>query len=336
MGGHVHTLTLGPLAARDRVVVIVGTVAALALGGCSSSTAPAPPTASVALWVANTGNTILGYTAAQLASSTSAVPAVVLTTCGQCDGAAFAFDTRGNFWVVEDGTAMVVEYTASQLAVSGSPTPTVTLTANGTPLFFLTFDAGGDLWVGNASTLVEFTASQLAASGSPTPAVTLSFNAGSFDLPPGLAFDHSGNLWATSGNAVVEFSASQLASSGSPVPTVTLSDNGRGSLNRPGALAFDGGGNLWVVGSNGFAVVEFARSQLGSTGSPTPAVTLTSTSFLQGLAFDGHGNLWVSRDGPDAVLEFAASQLMASGAPTPTVTISGASLIAPEGLAFTP
>jgi sugar lactone lactonase YvrE len=325
----------------------------LALGGCKSSTPPAPPAASVALWVGNgTGASVLGYTASQLASSTSAAPAVLLSTPTGNSNSGAAFDTGGNLWLAQNLANTVVEYTASQRTASGSPTPNVTLSAttagslNG-PVA-LAFDVAGNLWVANAdssglgaNTLVEFTASQLAASGSPNPAVTLSDTAGSINIPQGLAFDHSGNLWMSNFFSVVEFSASQLAASGSPVPAVTLSSNGNGSLNEPESLAVDAGGNLWVPNFLGNNVVEFASSQLASSGSPTPAVTLTSSgpgvlANPVGLAFDGHGNLWVSSLVSNTVLEFTASQLMASGAPTPTVTISGFSIHEPTALAFTP
>jgi sugar lactone lactonase YvrE len=292
-------------------------------------------------------NTIVGYTANQLASSTSAAPAVVLTTGGNA-GTGFpglAFDASGNLWVAYN--AAVVEYTACQLTASGNPKPNVTLTANAAASSLnnpvaLAFDARGNLWVADdqggtpgGNTLVEFTPSQLAASGSPTPAVTLS----AINNPVGLAFDHSGNLWTSIGS-LVEFSASQLTASGSPIPAVTLSDNGSGSLSGVSGLAFDGGGNLWVAnGVNGPSIVEFASGQLGSTGSPTPAVRLTGANLAPlGLAFDGHGNLWVANIllFNDNVVEFAASQLMASGAPTPTVTLSGASITGAVGLAFAP
>ena len=169
----------GPASLRDRVVVALGTVAALALGGCKSSTAPncSASTARPALWVANLVdpmNTIVGYTANQLTSSTSAAPAVVLTTGPGTGFPRLAFDARGNLWVAEP-VAAVVEYTACQLTAGGSPKPNVTLTANAASSLnnpvALAFDARGNLWVADdlggtpgGNTLVEFTPSQLAAS----------------------------------------------------------------------------------------------------------------------------------------------------------------------------
>ena len=274
--------------------VAAGTIAALALGACSSSMAPSttpPPPApvSVALWVPGQLDRILGYTSAQLASGTSAAPAVIISRGLNLFIAGVALDARGNLWVSESGGqrvgGAVVAYTASQLSISGNPTPKVALTSNATGSLAapgaLAFDAGGNLWVANGlsgpgeNTIVEFTVAQL-DSGAPTPAVTLSANAGSIRGPTGLAFDRSGNLWMTNFNrgsgdstlTVVEFSASQLVVSGSPIPAVTLSDNG-GSLYTPSGLAFDGSGNLWVVNFSG-SIVEFTGSQLAITGVRIP------------------------------------------------------------------
>jgi hypothetical protein len=58
------------------------------------------------------------------------------------------------------------------------------------------------------------------------------------------------------------------------VPAVTLS--GANTLNAT-SLAFDNSGNLWA-GTAGSAVNEFTTSQIASSGSPTPAVTILSQS----------------------------------------------------------
>jgi sugar lactone lactonase YvrE len=212
----------------------------------------------------------------------------------------------------------------------------------GASIVGVAFDANGNLWVTPLmnNVVVEYAASQLSASGTPTPAITLSATAGSLNFPAGLAFDASGNLWVANVNnaSVVEFTVRQLASSGSPTPAVTLSATG-GSLNFPFALAFDASGNLWLANALDSSVVEFTVGQLASSGSPTPAVTLSPSGSLNDpyqLAFDASGNLWVGNPSNNTVVEFAASQLAATGSPTPAVTLraNASSLNFPAGLAF--
>ena len=64
-----------------------------------------------------------------------------------------------------------------------------------------------------------------------------------------------------------------------PVPAVTLSSTSSGSLSGPGGLTFDHAGNLWVANTSVSTVVEYAKSQLNKSGSPTPKVTISNNSF---------------------------------------------------------
>jgi sugar lactone lactonase YvrE len=300
-----------------------------------------------ALWVANYGREapLVGYTAPQLETSMSAPPAIVIAawpelTTGQLSVA--AFDAHGNLWALSDLTGTVLEFTADQLASSGIITPAVVLSVSeGTiyPLISgLAFDASGSLWVARSNgTIVQFASSELAISGAPTPNVTLTIDA------TGLAFDSSDNLWLTASNKVMMLAASQLAADGSPAPTVTLNDvAGSGSSHGTRDLAFDAAGNLWASITLDNKLVEFSRGQLAVSGSPVPAVTLSSTgatlSDPRGLAFDVSGNLWVANWTGDAVVEFTASQLTSSGAPVPNVIVRNSSSVfrGPSGLAFNP
>jgi sugar lactone lactonase YvrE len=167
--------------------------------------------------------------------------------------------------------------------------------------------------------------------------VTLNGNFQSIEHPEELAFDPSGDLWVAGifSNALIEFTTTQLTSSGSREPAVTLSDTSAGPLLGQVTVAFDGEGNMWVANPNANQVVEFARTEIGITGSPAPAVRLTTTVYPQMLAFDGHGNLWASSIVTGTVVEFATSQLVTSGTPTPNVTVSGASISGPVAIAFT-
>jgi sugar lactone lactonase YvrE len=334
--------TTNPIVGTFNTATVTGSPATVAGGATAVATATyTQRPGSGGMWVGN--GAITQYKAGQLASSTSAPAATAIFPTG--NNAGVAFDAAGNLWVSELTTNVIVEFTASQLATSGNPTPAVTLSANAGSVAFpggLAFDAAGNLWVANEddSSVVEFAASQLTSSGSPVPAVTISASAGSLKLPAGLAFDASGNLWVANiiGNTVVEFTPGQLAASGAPKPAITLSANGA-SLGTPRAPAFDASGNLWVLNVDSNTVSEFTRSQLTTTGSPVPAVMLTSAGGSlegpTGLAFDASGDLWITNGDGDTIVEFTGGQLV-SGSPTPAVIISGSSVDGPWGLAFDP
>ncbi len=245
-------------------------------------------------------------------------------------------------WVFGDST--IRGFTATQLASSASATPAVVLNT----IFGISgaFDANGNLWVAEFSNaVVEYTASQLAATGSPTPNVTLAATvAGSLNEPQVLAFDANGNLWVANSNSsgpgantLVEFTAGQLTASGSPTPAVTLSADSH-SINDPQGLAFDQSGNLWIANFQSNTVVALLPSQLGTSGSPVPAITLSGSLSGPGtLAFDGAGNLWVPNASNNTVVEFASGQLGATGSPTPAVTLTSTGsqeLNVPTAVAF--
>jgi secreted PhoX family phosphatase len=335
-------------------------IAAFVLNACASSTGPG--TGGVTLWVSNiNANTILGYSATQIKSSTSAAPAVVIGTPPGGDGEAIggntgiAFDRSGNLWVAEVGTSpnMLLMYASSQLGASNTPKPAVTITSTQPDTFeptdsaaldvpiAIAFDASGNLWVANddpqGGTLLEFTTSQLAASGNPRPAVAITGNGVSVSDPQAIAFDRAGNLWVANEADIVEFSASQIGSSGSPVPAVTL-DYPSPRIISPSGLAFDHDGDLWVSSNLASALYEFTPSQLLASGNPAPATTLSASGKTGGLSspvaitFDRSGNLWVT-SATNTVSEFLASQLKTSGAPAAALTISGSALAVPIGLA---
>jgi hypothetical protein len=176
----------------------------------------------------------------------------------------------------------------------------------------------------------EYTKSQLATSGAPTPKTTIS----DFPSTPlSDAFDASGDLWVSTDNSVVEFSKADLAEA-KPAPTVTISSSGGAQL------VFDTSGDLWMVTGGGpycFGtpctndVVELTKAQLSASGSPTPAVTISSTKVgAQGsiygpysLAFTSSGDLWVENFDNNTTVEFGRDQLLTSGSPTPLRDIVG-------------
>jgi hypothetical protein len=255
-------------------------------------------------------------------------------TNGSFGPTTMAFDPSGNLWVANENTSDIFEFTKAQLGTH-SPLPAVTIFAESGALanpFGMAFDRSGNLWVvSNAwSRVYEYTKSQLANSGAPTPATTIS---GFTSTPLSDAFDAAGDLWVSTDTSIVEFSKAELATA-SPAPTITISSSGGAQL------VFDSSGDLWIVTGGGpycfgtpctNQVLEFTPAQLAISASPSPAVTISSTSIgthqsLDGpysLAFTASGDLWVENFDGDTTVEFGKDQLSASGSPTPLRAIVG-------------
>jgi streptogramin lyase len=257
-------------------------------------------------------------------------------THGMYGPTTMVFDSSGDLWVGNENTSDLVEFTKAQLAAH-NPVPAVTIFAEAGALadpFGMAFDSSGDLWVVSNvwNQVYEYTKSQLASSGGPTPETTIS----DFPSTPifGVAFDASGDLWVSTVNSVLEFSKAELATP-DPTPTVTISSSGGAQL------VFDSRGDLWMVTGGGpdcfgtpctNEVVELTKAQLSTSGSPAPAVTISSTDpgspsgSLYGpysLAFTSSGDLWVENFNNNTTVEFDKGQLSKSGAPIPARTIAG-------------
>jgi len=252
------------------------------------------------------------------------------------------FDPSGDLWADNVNTSTLVEITRAQLAMP-NPVPAVTISsASGLTNFYdMAFDAQGDLWADSnkSGRVYEYAKSQLASSGSPTPHATISELP---STPAGIGLDPSGDLWVTTQvsktcphGCLVEFSKAELAMA-SPKPTVTISSTGGTDP------VFTASGNLWMVTGGGpkddcfgspctNELVEFTKAQLATSGSPTPAVTISSTKpgaagslwGPYGLAFTSSGDVWVSNFNKPTAVEFARGQLATSGSPTPVRTIVG-------------
>jgi hypothetical protein len=97
-------------------------------------------------------------------------------------------------------------------------------------------------------------------------------------------------------------------------------------------LVFDSAGNLWSSNSAmPFTPGEFAKSVLGTSGSPVPAVMIGPTQVAGfptlnapgGIAFDDLGDLAVGNlSSPFGISLFSKAQIGASGAPVPDVFLA--------------
>jgi hypothetical protein len=252
------------------------------------------------------------------------------------------FDPSGDLWAANVNTSTLVEVTRGQLATP-NPVPAVTISSATGALedpYGMAFDPWGNLWVvgTNAGRVYEYAKWQLARSGSPTPVTAITDFPGT---PLGDAFDPYGDLWVTiqlspscPQGCVVEFSRAELATA-NPTPTVTISSTGGANM------AFTQSGDMWMVTGGGLPdcygtpcnneLVEFTMAQLSRSGSPTPAVTISSTEAgptgslwgPYGVAVDSWGDVWVSNFNKPTTVEFASFQLYKSGSPTPLRTIVG-------------
>jgi hypothetical protein len=213
------------------------------------------------------------------------------------------------------GAGSITEFGFEQLKHlhdTPAPSPVITLEDNGNGDIFGCpyggeFDPSGNLWAVNhfLADVIEFTPAQLQQGGVQFPNTEI--DSLSFEGPVGHAFDSSGALWISDfhANLVFGFTAQTLAtSSGQTVLIDPDIINSAAILDGPAAVTFDRSGNQWVANCLGPSVTEFAP--LSSSGSPTPLVTLTSTTVTtptgsapslacpDGLAFDRQGNLWVA------------------------------------------
>jgi streptogramin lyase len=130
----------------------------------------------------------------------------------------------------------------------------------------------------------------------------------------------SAALWiADSENLQVdEYLPSKLKGSRAPTP-VTISIG----LD-PYGVCFDQSKNLWVADDSNEILELTAKSLKKLPATPTPAVTISSSSFKEivGCAFDKNGNLWVADLDNNSLDEVSTTQLKASGSITPAIIIT--------------
>ena len=238
------------------------------------------------LWVTDNDEQVLEFTSRQLkklkANSNSPTPAVTISSSSFSNIIGCNFDSAGNLWLVDEGNKSLEEISTTQLQAGGPINPPHRIITDATEFNypdFLAFDKSGNLWVSdeNASSLLAFSPSQQASGGTQTAVVKIS--GGGLDDPGELAFDNHGNLWVTNydGETVVMFANKDLGTSGTPAPAVTLSG---AAFDGPWGLAFQNGdsGPLWILNYSNGTLNEFVPSQIMSSGSPKPKVSLSNTS----------------------------------------------------------
>jgi sugar lactone lactonase YvrE len=189
---------------------------------------------------------------------------------------ALAFDPSGNLWVSVVAENKVVMFTAAQAAAGGSPTATVERTEIPSPLG-LAFDSGGNLWIAaqDVPGIMRIDAGHLAANGSGADLTITAMNAAStLAAPMGIAFDGTGNLWVNYDGTIASIPVAAQTGTGSKTitpPVVITTD----VLTLPVGLAFDQSGGLWLAHAVN-KIARFDATQLGASGSVTPAIVIDS------------------------------------------------------------
>lgn len=238
---------------------------------------------------------------------------------------------------------------SSSSSTGGSSTGTLMVTVSGLPLgvsgnVMVTGPGGYTTTLTATTTLPNLTLGSYTVTGNTTllqdsvvdtdftatggGAVSVSAGATSNASVTYSALPGSGKLWVTDHGGAIDGVAATV-----PNPTVVV---GLSNSNGPDGLALDANGNLWVGMAGNKTLVEFRASQLASSSTPTPHVTIgsdnTSLASPYSLAFDAQGDLWVGNLN-GRIEMYTPSQLAASGNPSPSVAITGTYTEA-DGLAF--
>lgn len=248
------------------------------------------------MWVASfADNTLRKYSPAKLtAPGGSRVPDVIIRSNGRgsLNGPlGLAFDARGNLWVGNYGPQLgsggagddtIVRFTPLQISKTGQPTPGVVLTGFNNP-YGHTFDARGNLWVGNsrANNVLRFPPLQLKNGGKPNLRITET-SAGTLSGPRGPTFDRRGNLWVASAinQRVAGYSIS--GNTATPISTVTLRNEQGGPVPSPDGLAFDNASFLWVTATDG-NLYRYRAADILAGGIKRPVQTISGFGRTRGV-----------------------------------------------------
>ena len=229
-----------------------------------------------------------------IATAASAQPAVISAITGLTAPTKILFTANGNGLVSDyrsPGKVTQVIANGDSFTVGTVTTPTG-VTALGFPEA-MTYDANGNLWIGNqdGGKVTEFTVS---ASGVLTPVTA--FQTAGVDVD-GITFDAAGNMYvADQGSHVYKYAPS--GSGFTLAATFTVQSN-------PQQVAVASNGDIWVTGAGSGSL-----NQYSSTGVLRQSIALTSA---EGIAIDGAGNIWAGSDSTNTINEYSSSgQLLQS------------------------
>jgi sugar lactone lactonase YvrE len=146
----------------------------------------------------------------------------------------------------------------------------------------------------------------------------------------------SNQLWMTHGNGTGQVAS--LPGAALALSSSTSANTFDVGVPSAASVAFDRDGNEWVV-SGGGEIRRILARDLGTSGTKTPDITLTSDLFRAGipgpvaLAFDKDGNMVVALAAQKKIVKIPSASYLVENA-TPTVTIEGAFLDGIGALAF--
>lgn len=199
-----------------------------------------------------------------------------------------AFDSSGNFFVLDEWRWKVVKYNSSGVYQSEFGTVGFGAGQFQWPMD-LAIDASNNIWVTdqNREKVIKFNSSgtyqaEYGSAGSGN---------GQFNNPKGIAFDSSGNFFvADSGNNRIQ----KFNSSGVYQSQFGTAGTGNGQFTGPHGLAIDGSDNIFVTEFNGHRVQKFNsagtyQSKYGSLG--TGNGQFNSPGWI---AVDSSGNTYVT------------------------------------------
>jgi sugar lactone lactonase YvrE len=229
-----------------------------------------------------------------IASAASAQPAVISAITGLTAPSKILFTANGNGLVSDwttPGTVTQVIANGNSFTVGTVTTPTG-VTALDHPEA-MTYDANGNLWIGNQNggKVTEFTVS---ASGVLTPVTA--FQTAGTDVD-GITFDAAGNMYvADQASHVYKYAPS--GSGFTLAATFTVQSN-------PQQVAVASNGDIWVTGAG-----TDTLNQYSSTGVLKQSIALV---WAEGIAIDGAGNIWAGSELSNSISEYSSSgQLLQS------------------------